>query len=371
MVPQICAMLHKIKHYLAMISLQFGYAGMYVITMLCLKKGMNHYVLAVYRHLVATIVISPFAFVLERKIRPKMTFPILARILLLGFLEPVLDQNLYYVGLKLTSATFTSATVNILPAVTFIMALVFRLETVNFKKIRSIAKVAGTMVTIGGAMVMTLYKGPVVEIFHAHGHHAAQQTSSESADQHWVLGTLMLLGSIVGWSGFFILQSFTLKKYPAELSLTALICIAGTVEGSIVTLIMERDFSVWVIGWDSRLLAAVYTGVICSGLAYYIQGVVIRQRGPVFVTSFTPLCMIITAFLGFVILAEQIHLGSIIGAFFIVMGLYLVVWGKAKDHLNKLTSQKGAAATELPLTAVPETAEPATNERFPSKAPPA
>ena len=49
-----------------MISLQFGYAGMYVITMLCLKKGMNHYVLAVYRHLVATIVISPFAFVLER-----------------------------------------------------------------------------------------------------------------------------------------------------------------------------------------------------------------------------------------------------------------------------------------------------------------
>ena len=47
--------------------------------------------------------------------------------MILDWNRPVLDQNLYYVGLKLTSATFTSATVNILPAVTFIMALVFRL----------------------------------------------------------------------------------------------------------------------------------------------------------------------------------------------------------------------------------------------------
>jgi hypothetical protein len=54
-------------------------------------------------------------------------------------------------------------------------------------------------------------------------------------------------------------QSFTLKKYPAELSLTAWICLMGTVEGSIVTLVMERDMSVWAIGWDSRLLAAVYS----------------------------------------------------------------------------------------------------------------
>lgn len=54
-------------------------------------------------------------------------------------------------------------------------------------------------------------------------------------------------------------QSFTLKMYPAELSLTAWICLMGMVEGSIVSLIMERDLSVWVIGWDSRLLAAVYS----------------------------------------------------------------------------------------------------------------
>lgn len=54
-------------------------------------------------------------------------------------------------------------------------------------------------------------------------------------------------------------QSFTLKKYPAELSLTAWICLMGMVEGAIVTLVMERDLTVWAIGWDSRLIAAVYS----------------------------------------------------------------------------------------------------------------
>jgi hypothetical protein len=51
-----------------MISLQFGYAGMYIVSMVSLKRGMSHYVLATYRHVVATIVIAPFAILLERSL---------------------------------------------------------------------------------------------------------------------------------------------------------------------------------------------------------------------------------------------------------------------------------------------------------------
>lgn len=56
----------KIKPYLAMVSLQFGYAGMYIISMVSFKHGMSNFVLSVYRHVVAFCVIAPFAFVLER-----------------------------------------------------------------------------------------------------------------------------------------------------------------------------------------------------------------------------------------------------------------------------------------------------------------
>ncbi len=50
-------------------------------------------------------------------------------------------------------------------------------------------------------------------------------------------------------------------------------------------------------------------GIVCSGVAYYVQGIVSRQRGPVFVTAFNPLCMIITAIMGSIILKEEINLG--------------------------------------------------------------
>jgi len=54
------------KPYIAMISLQFGYAGMNIITKVSLNRGMSHYVLVVYRHAFATAVIAPFAIILER-----------------------------------------------------------------------------------------------------------------------------------------------------------------------------------------------------------------------------------------------------------------------------------------------------------------
>ncbi|KAM7518887.1 hypothetical protein LguiB_017849 [Lonicera macranthoides] len=341
---------NKIKPYLAMVSLQIGYAGMYIITMVSLKRGMSHWILVVYRHAVATLVIAPFALVLERKIRPKMTISAFLKIMLLGLLEPVIDQNLYYVGMKYTSATFAAAIVNILPALTFIMAFIFRLERVKIKERHSQAKVIGTIITVTGAMVMTLYKGPIVDILwysSSGSSHHKTITTDASSGQHWLAGTLMILACTCGWTGFFIVQSITLKEYPAELSLTTLICFMGMVEGGIAALIMERDMTSWIVGFDSNLLAAVYSGVVCSGIAYYVQGVVNKARGPVFVTAFSPLCMIITAVLGATVLAEQVHLGSLIGAIIIVIGLYSVVWGKSKDHT--LTIDEKGNAQELPI----------------------
>ncbi|CAL9121927.1 unnamed protein product [Musa acuminata var. zebrina] len=74
---------------------------------------------------------------------------------------------------------------------------------------------------------------------------------------------------------------------------------------------------------------------MCSGVAYYLQGVVMKERGPVFVTAFNPLCMVIVAVMGSIILAEEISLGRdlelipflleicrVIGAVIIVIGLY-------------------------------------------------
>ncbi|XP_068641821.1 WAT1-related protein At1g44800-like [Aristolochia californica] len=346
----------KAKPYAAMISLQFGFAGMYVITSLCLKKGLSHYVLVVYRHVAAAIAIGPFAYFMERKVRPKMTLSIFIKIAILGFLEPVLDQNLYYVGMQYTSATFASAMYNVLPAITFILAIILRRETIQIKKIPSQAKVLGTVVTLGGAMLMTLYKGPVLDLVWSSGQtHHITGSSGGGGGHKFVKGTIMLFASCFSWAVFFIVQSFTLDSYPAELSLAALVCVMGIVEGGAVALVMERNAAAWSIGWDTRLLAPIYSGIVNSGLTYFMQGMVMKERGPVFVTAFNPLCMIIVAFLGSIILGDEISLGRVIGAVIIVVGLYAVVWGKSKDPIGSPESpsiDKKKGSSELPMTAM-------------------
>ncbi|KAK2976564.1 hypothetical protein RJ640_024185 [Escallonia rubra] len=242
-------------------------------------------------------------------------------------------RNLYIMGLKYTTATFAAAMCNILPAITFLMAWIMRLEKVKLKSIRSQAKIVGTITTVGGAMLMTLVKGPILELLWNKGRSHHEFKRGDVDLQHFIKGSLMITIGCFSWAGFMVLQAITLKSYPAELSLTAWICLLGTAEGAIAAFVMEKGkATIWSINWDTKLLAAIYSGIFCSGLAYYIQGVIMKDRGPVFVTAFNPLSMIIVAVMSSFILAEQLYLGRLLGAIVIVTGLYLVVWGKSKDY---------------------------------------
>ncbi|PIN14064.1 hypothetical protein CDL12_13301 [Handroanthus impetiginosus] len=328
--------LNNCKPYIGMISLQFGYAGMNIITKISLNGGMSHYVLVVYRHAIATAVIAPFAFFFERKAQPKITFPVFVQIFVLGLLGPVIDQNFYYAGLKLTSPTFSCAMSNMLPALTFVMAFIFRMEKVDIKKVIYQAKVVGTIITVAGAMLMTLYKGPLVEMVwskHRQSHGGAAPTTGGISDRDWFIGCILLIIATLAWAALFILQKFALKTYSNhQLSLTSLVCFMGTLQAIAVTFVMEHNTSAWRIGWDMNLLAAAYAGIVTSSISYYVQGLVMKTKGPVFATAFSPLMMIIVAIMGSLILAEKIYLGGVIGAAIIGVGLYSVLWGKYKEE---------------------------------------
>ncbi|XP_042413385.1 WAT1-related protein At5g07050-like [Zingiber officinale] len=336
------------KPYLQMISLQFGYAGMNILTKFSLNHGMSHYVLVVYRHAFATLSVAPFALFLERNLRPRITWTIFVQMFVLGLLGPVVDQNFYYAGLKLTSPTFSCAISNMLPAMTFVLAILFRMEKLELKQVRCQAKLIGTLVTVVGAMLMTLYKGPVMEIFWTKYMHARPLESDSAADgsSNWLVGCVFVIVATLAWASVFVLQTATLKRYDAPYSLTTLMCFMGTLQAIVVTFVMERKLSVWSIGWDMNLLAAAYAGIVTSSMAYYVQALVIKEKGPVFASAFSPLMMIIVAIMGSFILAEKIYLGGLIGAVLIVVGLYSVLWGKYKEDKEK---KKKMDAMEIPV----------------------
>lgn len=81
-----------------------------------------------------------------------------------------------------------------------------RMEIINIKERRSQAKIAGTLITVGGALLMILFKGPIVNLpWTKHVSHTVSDNGGHNSG-HWLLGIFMILSSCFCWSAFFILQ---------------------------------------------------------------------------------------------------------------------------------------------------------------------
>lgn len=316
----------RCKPVAGMVGLQFGFAILNIMIRAALKDGLSPYVLVTYRQAVASMVLAPFAYFLEREKRPALTFPVFCNIFILSLIGITVNQNFYFKGLHLSSATLATAMSNLNPAVTFIIAVTIGLEKVNCKCFRGHAKVLGILMSVGGAMIMALYKGPVIGKLswppNLHIHHFVED---------WKMGSLYLFGGCLCWSTWNILQASAIKRYHAPLSLTALMCTLGTIQSALVAFLIEPNLHVWTLKWDFTFLSIMYSGIVCSGIAFYIQTWCIDQRGPVFVAMFNPLLTVIVTIMAVIFLHEKLHLGSLVGAIVIIGGLYIVLWGKTKD----------------------------------------
>ena len=82
------------------------------------------------------------------------------------------------------------------------------------------------------------------------------------------VGTFMNLINFNLLVYLFLLQAVTMRRYPAHLSLTAIVCFLGTLQSIAVTFVMEHKASVWTIGWDMNLLAAAYAVSLSLSLPF-------------------------------------------------------------------------------------------------------
>ncbi|XP_047156143.1 WAT1-related protein At5g07050-like [Vigna umbellata] len=320
----------ELKPHLFMVIVQVGYTFLYFITEASFNHGMSPHVYVTYRHIVATVVMFPFAYFLERDARPKLTFALLMEIFLLSLLGVSVTLNMYFASLNYTNPTFVASMVNTIASLTFIIAVAIRFEVVDVWNPRGIAKVIGTMISLAGVLIMTLYKGPVIKNLWRPLIHIPRKSAAINED--WLKGSILTVSSCVAWSLWYIMQASTLKRYPAQLSLTTWMCFVGAAQSAVFTVIIEHDSSAWTMGLNIDLWSTIYGGVVVAGFIIYIQLWCTEKRGPVFVTMFNPLSTILVAILAYFVFGEKLYLGSIIGSLIVIIGLYFLLWGKERDQ---------------------------------------
>ncbi|KAM0869037.1 hypothetical protein ACQ4PT_040942 [Festuca glaucescens] len=346
---RVCGMPEKAQLHVAMLALQFGYAGFHVVSRLALNMGISKFVFPVYRNIIALILLVPFAYFLEKKDRPQLTLNFVVQFFFLALCGITANQGFYLLGLDNTSPTFASAIQNSVPAITFAMAAALRIEKVRLDRRDGVAKVVGTLACVAGASVITLYKGPTIFGPAGAGDDKALQVPFLAAvageGKNWTLGCVYLIGHCLSWSGWLVLQAPVLKKYPARLSVTSYTCFFGVIQFLIIAAFFERDADAWVFHSGSEIFTILYAGFIASGVAFAVQIWCIDRGGPVFVAVYQPVQTLVVAIMASITLGEKFYLGGVIGAALIITGLYFVLWGKSEERSRNSKEAIMAAAS--------------------------
>ncbi|MBA0653527.1 hypothetical protein Goklo_020692 [Gossypium klotzschianum] len=155
-----------------------------------MSKGMSHFVYVIYSNALASLILLSATFFFTR-----ITFM----------------QNYVIIGVRYSSLTLASALANLIPAFTFLLGVIFRMEKLELKSSKSQIKVLGTLVSISGALVMTLYKGGLFI----------------------TTASLSLLANIIG-------QVVVLKGYPSEITLVSFYCLFRSIQSTLVTLTLKE-----------------------------------------------------------------------------------------------------------------------------------
>ncbi|KAI3959222.1 hypothetical protein MKW92_010317 [Papaver armeniacum] len=235
----------KFKPHLLMVLAHMCFTFLYFITQVAFNHGMNPHVYVTYRHVVSGLAVLPFAYFLERNVRPKLTLALFAEIFALSLIGICLTLNMYFISMKYTSPTFIAAMINTVASLTLVIAVVLRLEVLDIRSSRGMAKILGTSVSFAGVLIVTLFKGPAIRNLWG----AVIRIEKNSVEhENWLKGSLLAVSSCVTWSIWYIMQAVTLKKYPAQLSLTAWMSILGAAQSAVLTAFVEHRPKAWAIG---------------------------------------------------------------------------------------------------------------------------
>ncbi|XP_031502882.1 WAT1-related protein At2g39510-like [Nymphaea colorata] len=318
----------RFRPHILMVSTQLGYTFLYIITQDAFSQGLNPHVSVTYRNVAAFFVMLPFAYFLERKTRPNLTIVLFLELFVLSLIGVSLSPNMYFASLRYTSPTFVASMVNTIASMTFIIAVVTRMEKLDVTSRRGAAKVVGTVASLGGAMIMSLYKGQAIKRLWG----ALLSIPGTTVHEDWVKGSILTIASCFAWAVWFVMQASTLKRYPAQLSLTTWMSFFGAAQSAVYTAFIEQKPQAWMIGFNINFWAIIYGGVVISGLVTFVQLWCTEKKGPVFVTMFNPLCTVLVALTAYALLGQDLNTGSVVGGTIVIVGLYLVLWGKEEDQ---------------------------------------
>ncbi|EOY00432.1 hypothetical protein QUC31_014281 [Theobroma cacao] len=312
--------------------------GLTILAKTAITGGMSPFVFVVYTNAIGSLLLLPLSFIFhrERTEQSLLTFPLLVRIFFLGLTGIAVSQNLAFVGLSYSSPIVVCAMGLLIPSLSFLLSIIPRTTRLDWRNSSSQAKLMGTLISITGAAVVELYKGPFIRkssYFYAHQLKVIPKLFVfYSAPDNWILGGILLAAASLSVAMWNVIQLGTVKQYPQVMKVVSFYSLAGTIQCLVFSLIMERDLNAWKLKLNLELLLIVVTGVFGSIIRSNVHLAWSRMKGPFYVPMFKPFGIVFATFFGVSFFTNSLHYGSVIGTLITGMGYYAVMWGQIREE---------------------------------------
>lgn len=229
---------------------------------------------------------------------PRLSLPQFLLIIALGLTGVAGYNFLFFSGLKFITASRASMIVSLNPSViTLLSILIFKDKFTKFKFIGIILSLCGALIVISQGNLRVILQGNI----------------------GW--GELFLLGCVISWSSFTVLGKIIMKDLRPVIAITYA-CLVGTLililpayQEGVLQSFRQYSAEVW--------LSIFVLGFLGTALAFtwYYEGIekISPSRAGIFI-NFVP---IFATLMAVIILHEQLSLSLVIGAIFVVSGVYL------------------------------------------------
>nr|CAB3501354.1 unnamed protein product [Digitaria exilis] len=310
--------------------------GTVLLSKVAIDSGTFVFSLLFYRSILGAVFTLPFALFFESGKWKDLDKGALGWLFLNAFTGYSLPSSLYYYGLRDTDASYAVIFASLTPLITFVLSILLGMEKLRLRSKEGNSKVTGVLVCFGGALLISLYKGKVLLLFRAIVN-VEHKSSNGIAGRHHLRGTLLLLGNCISYACWYPVQVKVLGVYPWKHWSSVVTCFFGGLQTFAMGIIVTRDKLAWQIGWNIQLLTIVYAAALGTAAKYWLNLYAVEHRGPVYPPMFSTLSAVFIIILGTLLLGESLTVGSLLGSFLVLSGLYIYLYGKAKEPQAKTT----------------------------------
>ena len=272
-----------------------------------MAENLSPFTSSFLRFLVASLFLSIFVIKKYGKL-PKIDLSQSLLIIFLGLTGVAGFNFFFFLGLKYITASRASIIISLNPIlITILSILIIREKFTMFKFMGIILSLIGAIIVIS--------KGNLQELF------------SEKIGY----GELILLGGVICWATFSVFSKIIMRQLKPIIAITY-VCLAGTLillipaflEGELLSFV-HYDLSVW--------LSIVFIGFFGTalGFTWFYEG--IDKIGPSRAGIFINFMPIFATLLAVLIFHEKLYLSLVIGATFVISGIFLTNYQNKKSKI--------------------------------------